>query len=76
MDAEDVRENIERIVYLCTLNNQLPVGFASSPSIWKKLHENSEQHGLTREVIFRILETGFEQKADDFTQALLKFIDV
>lgn len=33
VDVEDVRENIERIVYLCTLNNQLPVGFASSPSI-------------------------------------------
>jgi hypothetical protein len=33
VDAEDVRENIGRIVYLCTLNNQLPVGFASSPYI-------------------------------------------
>lgn len=28
-----MRGNIERIVYLCTLNNRLPVGFASSPSI-------------------------------------------
>lgn len=33
VDAEDVRDNIERIVYLCTLNNRLPVGFASSPSV-------------------------------------------
>lgn len=48
---------------------------AKSKAYWKKLHENCEQHGLTREDIFRILETGFEQKADDFTQALLKFID-
>ncbi|HBM3260479.1 OLD family protein [Klebsiella michiganensis] len=48
---------------------------AKSKAYWKKLHENCELHGLTREDIFRILETGFEQKADDFTQALLKFID-
>ncbi|MBK5017169.1 reverse transcriptase domain-containing protein [Pantoea sp. S62] len=33
VDAEDVRNNIERIVYLCTLNDRLPVGFASSPSV-------------------------------------------
>ncbi|MCW0345887.1 hypothetical protein NB703_003980 [Pantoea ananatis] len=33
VDAEDVRDNIERIVYLCTLNKRLPVGFASSPSV-------------------------------------------
>ncbi|ENZ4303426.1 MULTISPECIES: AAA family ATPase [Klebsiella pneumoniae complex] len=48
---------------------------AKSKIYWKKLHENCEQHGLTREDIFRILETGFEQEADDFTQALLNFID-
>lgn len=33
MDAEEVRENIGRIVYLCTLNNHLPIGFSCSPSI-------------------------------------------
>ncbi|KNA26189.1 RNA-directed DNA polymerase [Pantoea ananatis] len=33
VDVEDVRAKIGRIVYLCTLNNQLPVGFASSPSV-------------------------------------------
>lgn len=48
---------------------------AKSKAYWKKLHENCEQHGLTREGIFRILETGFEQEVDDFTQALVKFIN-
>jgi len=33
VDADDVRANIGRIIYLCTINNRLPVGFASSPSI-------------------------------------------
>lgn len=33
VDTEDVRGNIERIIYLCTVNNQLPVGFSSSPSV-------------------------------------------
>ncbi|MCH5052029.1 MULTISPECIES: reverse transcriptase domain-containing protein [Pectobacterium] len=33
VDPEEVRENIKRIVYLCTVNNRLPVGFSCSPSI-------------------------------------------
>lgn len=33
VDAEEVRENIDRIVYLCTIDNRLPVGFSCSPSI-------------------------------------------
>ncbi|MEI7377905.1 reverse transcriptase domain-containing protein [Dickeya chrysanthemi] len=33
VDSEEVRENIERIVYLCTIDNRLPVGFSCSPSI-------------------------------------------
>lgn len=33
VDSEEVRKNIERIVYLCTVNNRLPVGFSCSPSI-------------------------------------------
>jgi ABC-type cobalamin/Fe3+-siderophores transport system ATPase subunit len=48
---------------------------AKSKAYWKKLLESREQHGLTREDIFRILEKGFEHEADNFTQALLNFID-
>ncbi|PVD42964.1 RNA-directed DNA polymerase [Serratia liquefaciens] len=33
VDAKEVRENIDRIVYLCTIDNCLPVGFSCSPSI-------------------------------------------
>ncbi|RVU37233.1 RNA-directed DNA polymerase [Rheinheimera riviphila] len=33
VDSGEVRENIERIVYLCTIDNHLPVGFSCSPSI-------------------------------------------
>lgn len=33
VDAEEVRDNIDRIVYLCTIDNRLPVGFSCSPSI-------------------------------------------
>ncbi|WP_413721199.1 reverse transcriptase domain-containing protein [Sodalis sp. RH24] len=33
VDSEEVRKNIERIVYLCTIDNHLPVGFSCSPSI-------------------------------------------
>ncbi|HDU8021373.1 reverse transcriptase domain-containing protein [Cronobacter sakazakii] len=33
IDIEDVKKNIERIVYLCTFDNRLPIGFSSSPSI-------------------------------------------
>lgn len=33
VDANEVSKNIERIVYLCTFDNRLPVGFSSSPSI-------------------------------------------
>lgn len=48
---------------------------AKSKAYWKKLLESREQHGLTREDIFRILEKGFEQEAENFTQTLLNFID-
>lgn len=33
VDIDDVNANIKQMVYLCTLNNSLPVGFSSSPSI-------------------------------------------
>lgn len=33
LDADEVSANIQRIVYLCTIKNFLPVGFSSSPSI-------------------------------------------
>lgn len=33
VNSEEVRENIDRIVYLCTINNHVPVGFSCSPSI-------------------------------------------
>ncbi|WP_233972019.1 reverse transcriptase domain-containing protein [Pectobacterium versatile] len=33
VDPEEIRENIKRIVYLCTIDNRLPVGFSCSPSI-------------------------------------------
>lgn len=33
IDAEEVRVNINRIVSLCTIDNRLPIGFSSSPSI-------------------------------------------
>lgn len=33
VDSREVRNNIDRIVYLCTINNHLPVGFSCSPSI-------------------------------------------
>jgi len=33
VDAEEVRDNIKRIVFLCTIDNRLPIGFSSSPSI-------------------------------------------
>ncbi|MDC6120454.1 reverse transcriptase domain-containing protein [Serratia rubidaea] len=33
VDNEEVRDNIGRIVYLCTINNRLPIGFSCSPSI-------------------------------------------
>ncbi|MFW0929757.1 reverse transcriptase domain-containing protein [Providencia sp. VP23HZSY-1] len=33
VDSEEVRKNIDRIVYLCTINNRVPVGFSCSPSI-------------------------------------------
>jgi len=48
---------------------------AKSKVYWKKLIENRELYGLTMQDIFSILEKGFEQKADEFTQALLRFID-
>ncbi|ADP10728.1 reverse transcriptase [Erwinia sp. Ejp617] len=33
VDIEEVRDNIRRIIYLCTLDNRLPIGFSSSPSV-------------------------------------------
>lgn len=33
VDSDDVKENIDRIVYLCTIADRLPIGFSSSPSI-------------------------------------------
>lgn len=33
VDAEEVRDSIKRIVFLCTIDNRLPIGFSSSPSI-------------------------------------------
>ncbi len=33
VDPEEIRENIDRIVYLCTIDNHVPVGFSCSPSI-------------------------------------------
>lgn len=33
VDDKEVRDNIERIVYLCTIDNRLPIGFSTSPSV-------------------------------------------
>nr|WP_236263578.1 AAA family ATPase [Pantoea sp. S62] len=48
---------------------------AGSKAYWKKLHQKRDRYGMTREDIFRIVESGFQQETDDFTQALLNFIE-
>lgn len=47
---------------------------AKSKVYWKKLQEKREEHNLTREDIFTILESGFEVEISSFYQELNTFI--
>ncbi|ADP10729.1 hypothetical protein EJP617_10480 [Erwinia sp. Ejp617] len=48
---------------------------AKSKAYWKKLQERREEHNLTREDIFTILEHGFDEQVSFFYDKLQSFIN-
>ncbi|ELY4763253.1 AAA family ATPase [Cronobacter sakazakii] len=48
---------------------------AKSKAYWKKLQERREEHGLTQERIFEILEAGFEEQLSDFFKKIKTFVN-
>ncbi|EJB8474141.1 ATP-binding protein [Citrobacter freundii] len=74
-DIEDEifrKYNHENHIY--NLPNVAPAN-AKSKNYWKKLLENKDSLGITFPHIINILESGFEEDAESFTQSINSFIN-